>query len=166
MSEKNFLWLLQGMTIGSLPFVLFRKQPIKDWLIVFFLVGIVSGNIDKWLTRKGILQYPVRTFPRFLQTSFLFDYLLCPLLNVLYNQITFKDKPKLALLKLFLFITPMTVFELFLEKNTNLIKWKKGWTFYHTYISTFTKYFSVRLLMGLIRNISRSQEQNHRYQTD
>ncbi|WP_309143480.1 CBO0543 family protein [Bacillus sp. V3B] len=58
----------------------------------------------------------------------------------------------------FLFITPMTLFETWLEKNTSLIKWKNGWNWYHTYVSAFLKYLKVRFLMGLIRYLSHLQK--------
>jgi hypothetical protein len=79
-------------------------------------------------------------------------------MNIIYNQVTYKNSALKTFLKLFLFITPMTLFEAWLEKNTNLIKWKDGWKWYHTYSSIFTKYLSVRFLMAIIRYFSKMQQ--------
>ncbi|WP_184662963.1 CBO0543 family protein [Texcoconibacillus texcoconensis] len=151
MSEKKFLWALFGLGIIAFPWVIFRKAPLKDWVIVYFIVGFVSGIIDNIVTAKGFLRYPVKAFPRFFNVSCTFDFVVCPLMNVIYNQVTYHDKPHKTVLKLFLFITPMTLFETFLEKNTNLIQWRMGWKWYHTYVSIFIKYLSVRFIMTLIR---------------
>ena len=158
MNEKRFLNFLFTLGIIAFPFVVFRKKPLKDWLIVYFFVGLISGIIDKILVTKGKLKYPVKKFKNIFLVSCTFDYIICPLMNIIYNQVTYKDNYILKFLKLFLFITPMTLFETFLEKNTNLIKWKNGWKWYHTYISIFIKYFSVRTLMDLVRYISKLQD--------
>ncbi len=157
MNEKRFLNYLFYSSIIVFPFVVFRKKPLKDWLIVYFFVGLISGIIDKILVTRGKLKYPVKKFKNTFLVSCTFDFILCPLMNIVYNQVTHKDNALQKFIKLFLFITPMTLFETFLEKNTNLIKWKNGWKWYHTFISIFIKYLSVRTLMDIVRYFSKLQ---------
>ncbi|MFV8830085.1 CBO0543 family protein [Alkalihalobacterium sp. APHAB7] len=158
MNEKKFLNYMFYFGILAIPFVFFRKKPLKDWVIVYFIVGFVSGIIDNILVTRGKLKYPVKKFKNYFLVSCTFDFVLCPLLNVIYNQATYKNNAWQSFLKLFLFITPMSLFETWLEKNTNLIKWKNGWKWYHTYISIFTKYLSVRIIMAIIRYFSNLQQ--------
>lgn len=82
-----------------------------------------------------------------------FDLLLCPLMNIIFNQVTLKDEPINIIFKVFLFTTPMSLFEKWLEKNTGLIKWKKGWGWYHTFLSITLKYLGIRSFIGGIREL-------------
>lgn len=155
-NEKKFLWILFLGSLFAYPFTIIRKSPIKDWIIVFSLVGLISGIIDKILTEKGFLKYPT-TILKNLGISGTFDFMLCPLMNVIFNQFTYKDRPIYIFLKVLLFTTPMSLFEKWLEKNTSLIRWRNGWSWYHTFFSITLKYLAIRSIMGFIRYLSKVQ---------
>ncbi|WP_216828541.1 CBO0543 family protein [Alkalihalobacterium elongatum] len=158
MFEKIVLRIFFCGGLISIPLLLFRKPPIKDWIIVFLFTGIISGIIDMVLVSKNYLSYPKRLFPKKFQIHFLFDYIMCPVVSVAYNQWTYKDKSFRVFLKLFPFTIFHMLLEVLAERYTKLIRWKKGWKWYHTYFSMTLKYFIVRISIYFIRKVSKQQE--------
>ena len=148
-SEKNILRVL--FVFGIFSFLnLIRKPPMKDWLIIFFLKSYISSILDTIVVRKGYVQYPVKLSKTF-GISFLFDYLLFPIACIYYNQVTMNGKIKSIILKVLYFSVPMTLGELWLEKHTKIVKYKKGWNFFYTFSSLSGTFIFVRFIIQLIR---------------
>ncbi|WP_416149005.1 CBO0543 family protein [Salipaludibacillus sp. HK11] len=154
--QRNLLRTMAIISIGSLPFLL-RKPPIKDWLFVFFLDGLSNGFIDQILVQKNYLKYPIRTLPKFFKHHIVFDYLIYPIFTIIYNQITIKDNRFIAFLKLFIIIIPLTAIEFIAERKTNLIKWGRKWTVYHTFVWVMFKSSFTRIIIAVVRKISERQ---------
>lgn len=156
--EKVILKILLYSGLSSI-IILLRKPPIKDWIIVLSVTGLVSGIVDIILVSKKVLDYPLRLYPKKFKIHFLFDFILCPVVSILYNQVTFKDKALKTILKLF----PFTIIHVFLEilavKYTELIRWKNGWSWYHTFITMNVKYLSIRLFIEMVRKIAKKQKE-------
>lgn len=147
--EKNILRFL--FIFGIVAFInLIRKPPVKDWLIVFLLKGFISSILDTLIVKKGFVKYPL-TLLKSVNISFEFDYLLYPIACVYYNQITKKSTIMGILIKSLFFSIPMTVTEHFLEKKTNLIKFKKGWTSFTSFWTLTTTFLLSRSIMALVR---------------
>jgi hypothetical protein len=68
----------------------------------------------------------------------------------MYNQFTYKMKPLQSFLSVFLFSGPMTITERLLERNTNLVKYNKGW---NSYITFTVLSFTFLLVKGCIEGI-------------
>lgn len=154
--QKFVLRLLLLGGISSLPF-LFKKPPLKDWLLIYSLTAVISGIVDTILISKKYLEYPVRLLPNFFKIHFVFDFVLCPIIMVWYAQLTYKDKLPKIILKLLPFTTIHIIIESIAEKNTHLIKWKNGWHWYHSFITMTIKYLGIRLLIHLVTIISKKQ---------
>lgn len=149
--SKIFLrgFLLLGISL--LPFA-FNKKPIKDWIIVYALTALFSTLLDYLLVEKKLLSYPVRLFPKQFKFHIVFDLLLCPVVNVFYNRLTYSDKSIFKIIgKLFMFTIPQLSIEVLTGKYLNMVKWHKWWKWYHTFISMNAKYFLIRMFMGMIR---------------
>jgi hypothetical protein len=147
--EKNTLRLL--MVFGILSFVhLIRKPPAKDWLLIFLFKGYISSILDKLLVRKGYIKYPVKLFKCF-DISFVFDYLIFPITCVYYNQVTKASSIGGILIKVLLFSIPMAIAEHWFEKNTKLIKFKKGWNTTLSFLSINITFLVVRAFIALVR---------------
>lgn len=71
----------------------------------------------------------------------LFDYILFPITCVFYNQLTKDFRIIQCLLKVLYFSIPMTIAELWLEKNTRIIKYKNGWNWTTTFYSLSFPYY-------------------------
>ena len=149
--EKNLIKLLYFFGIGS--FIFSIKKPLaKDWLLVFFIKSYYASLVDQLVVKKSYVQYPTR-IPSKVRTSLLFDYILFPITCVFYNQLT-KDSPIIqCLLKVLYFSVPMTITELWLEKNTHLVKYKKGWNWKTTFNSLSFSFLLVRFSMSVIRRL-------------
>jgi len=151
--EKRFL---RGLLIGNLLIllpILYRKPPIRDWIIVYVYNAITNGLLDMPLTHHKVIRYPVRFLPKKFKIHILFDFLIYPTFTVFYNQLTKKDKPFVVIYKLVLFTIPPFFIELWAERKTKLIEWKEGWRWYHTYFSIILKSLLTRLVIEALRKL-------------
>lgn len=142
------LWIL-----GLMLFPTLFKKPIKERWIVFLFNSLINVYLDNYLVNTKRLQYPVRVKNAglFTKGSILYDNLLCPIVTVWYCQAT-KNTKKVSefLLKTFLYVLPQTVVEIVLEKYTNLIDYKNGWKWYHTFGAISLVKLMIRGFIGLI----------------
>lgn len=152
----KYLWIL-GIIIFS---TLFRK-PIRERWIVFLFNSLLNIYLDNYLVNTKRLKYPVREKHAGLFTSgsILYDNLLCPIVTVWYCQST-KNTKKISefLIKTFLYVLPQTVAEIFLEKYTDLIEYKKGWKWYHTFGAITAVKVLIRGMIELIEYKANSEE--------
>ena len=152
MKDRTILNLLTIFGIGGSIFFLTRKKgDLKDWFLIFFIKTLVSTVFDGPVIKTKYLQYPYRYFPKFFDSNIVFLYILFPLSCVMYNQFTYKMKPLKTILSVFLFSGPMTLFENWLEKNTNLVKYHKGWKSYITFIVLSFTFLLVKGCIEVIR---------------
>jgi hypothetical protein len=160
MKDRTILNILtvSGL-IGSIFFLLRKKGDLKDWFLIFFIKTLVSTLLDGPVIKKGYLQYPHRYFPKSFDSNIVFLYVLFPLSCVMYNQFTYKMAPLKTLLSVFLFSGPMTLIEHWLERNTNLVKYDKGW---RSSITLVVLSFTFLLVKGCIEGIRfLDKNQNH-----
>lgn len=156
--DKTFLRVVLIINLIVLIPIVLRKPPIKDWLLVYLYNAITNGLADRILSYYKIVKYPVRFLPNVFQSHILFDYLIYPTITVLYNQMTMKDKLFPIIYKLFYFTIPMFLVEYWAVRKTHLIKWSKGWKWYHTFISVSIKSLITRTFIGLTRMIDEIQK--------
>ncbi|MBD8067378.1 CBO0543 family protein [Bacillus sp. PS06] len=153
--------LLKFLTIigfALLP-VLIRKPPIKDWFLVFFIKGMLTGILDNIVVTKNKVSYPVRHYPKHFKIHLLFDFLLFPIACVFYNQLTYRSSIPGIIFKVFYLSVPMAIIEYFAEKYTNLLKFKNNWNSLYSLISLTCTFWFVRASIALIRYIDKKQ--NH-----
>lgn len=152
------IFLASSTLVGLilLPFAIV-KRPFKDWVIVY-LVSIMGNSLaDRYLVSKGFLTYKIRPFPNIFSIHLPFDFVHYPLSLLYYNQWTLNSKPIGIILKLLPFVIPQVLVETFAEKKTNLIKWKKGWKWYHSFITLVIKLLLCRSIISLIRVINKEE---------
>ncbi|MBB5174415.1 CBO0543 family protein [Texcoconibacillus texcoconensis] len=149
---QRFLRFILVAVIVFMPIIL-KKRPIKDWIIVYLFNAVTNGFIDNILTSLNIVKYPVRLLPKLFDISLVFDFFVYPFITIIFNQFTDKDKPFAIAYKLFLFAIPMLMIELWAEKKTSFIKWKKDWSWYHTFFGIILKSLLTRLVIGAIRKV-------------
>jgi hypothetical protein len=153
--EVRFLYVLLILSIGILP-VLFKRPSKKEWLLVFSFNGITNIILDKWVT-KNFISYPTRLLPSIFNIHILYDALLYPMVSVIYNQWTSKDKPIVIVCKLLFFSVPLTIFEFLTERKTGLIKWSNGWQWYHTLLSVSLKSLFTRSVVAIYRGFTKEE---------
>ena len=156
-SQRIFLRILFIVTLGVLPFLL-KKPPRRDWIIVFVYNAVTNGILDRMIVKRKTVQYPVRPLPKLFKIHVLFDFLVYPTITIIINQLTYKVKPLMIFFKLFYIIIPMLFIELWAERKTDLVKWKKGWEWYHTLASLTAKSLLTRLVIAVIRYVREKKE--------
>lgn len=148
--EKYTLRFL--MVFGLIMFAnLMRKPPTKDWLLIFLFKGYISSILDKTIVTKNKIIYPVKLVKWF-DISFVFDYILFPVVCGYYNQITKSSSIIWIRIKIFYFSIPMTLLEYFFETRTSLIKFRNGWNIYHSFLTMSLSFLVSRAYIALIRN--------------
>ena len=151
--QKNLLRIIFGIGIFLIPFA-FKREKLKDWLLIFFVKGYISSLINQIIVKKKHIVYPVRFMSKYFDLSILFDYFLFPLLCVFFNRTSEKSNLLSIFVQTFLYSTPMTILEVFLEKYTKLIKYKKGWNWVITYFTLVVTFLFVRGFITIIRKLS------------
>jgi hypothetical protein len=151
--QKKLLRIVLGIGLLLIPFA-FKREKLKDWLLIFFLKGYIASLLDQIIVKKKHVSYPVRFMSKYFDSSILFDYLLFPLLCVFYNRTSEKSNLNSIFLQAFTYSTPMTVLEMILEKKTNLIKYKKNWNWLITYVTLVVTFLFVRSFIAIIRKFN------------
>lgn len=148
-----FLYFLTIVGVFLLPFAIF-KRSFKDWIIVYLVSIIGNSWADRFLVSRGYLKYDIRPFKKSLKIHLPFDYVHYPLMLLYYNQWTLNSKPTGIVLKLFPFIIPQVLIETFAATKTDLITWRKGWNWQHSFISLAIKMLLCRGIISIIRIIN------------
>jgi hypothetical protein len=152
MKDRHILNILTLLGLGTTIFVLLRRKgDSKDWFLIFFIKTLVSTLIDGPVIKRKYVKYPNRYFPKLFDSNIVFLYILFPLSCVIYNQFTYKMKPLLSILSVFLFSGPMTLLEDWLEQHTNLVEYHKGWNSLYTFSVLTMTFWLVKSSIGLIR---------------
>lgn len=150
--EKNTLkFLYVACILSFLPLI--RRKPteeMNEWIIIFLVKSYISSLLDTIVNKKGFVKYPVN-LTKYFNISVLFSYLLFPLTCVYFNQITKNSNIIGILIKAIFFSAPMAIIEDFLEKNTKLVKYHKGWNSIISFISITSTFLLSRGIIAIIR---------------
>lgn len=92
---EKFTLRVLALLGSALVVKVIRKDSLRDWVIIFLLKGSLASFIDAIMTNKNLIKYPVRFMPQYFRINILFDYLLFPIMCVLFNQMTLQKIPKL-----------------------------------------------------------------------
>lgn len=154
--SSTFLVVITLIASFLLPFAIVKKS-FKDWVIVYLVSFIGNSMADRYLVSKGYLRYQIRPFPNKFKIHLPFDYIHYPLMLLYYNQWTLNSSLKGIILKLFPFVIPQVIIETIAAKKTKLISWKKGWSWYHSFISLVVKMLLCRSIIAVIRIINKDR---------
>lgn len=160
MKNKFEKTILSSLFVAGLLFFfpLIRKKPSKemnDWLLVFFIKSYISSILDTIINKKGYVKYPVNLGKNF-NISVLFSYLLFPLACIYFNQVTKNSSLTGTLVKVIFLGGPMALIESWLEKNTKIIKYGRGWNSFTSFVSISFTFLFVRGIMSIIRKLNNS----------
>ncbi|WP_456276056.1 CBO0543 family protein [Bacillus sp. AK128] len=155
--DKKLLKIFLCIGFLLIPFA-FKREGLKDWMIVFFLKGYISSFIGTVVVRNNQLSYPVRFMRKFFRISILFDYLLFPLICVFFNRVTVNKNSLATIGYAIVFSLPMTILEVILERFTDLIKYKNNWSWLITLITLTITFLFVRVSLGLIRSFDLAED--------
>jgi hypothetical protein len=149
--EKRTLGILFFLGISSFAYLVSKPAAKKDMLLVFFIKSYYSSLADNVVVKMGYVKYPTRWTPNLFNTSVIFDYLLFPVCCMYYNLVTKDSNIIQCLKKVLYFSVPITAIELWFEKKTSLVKYKKSWDWRYTFVSVTASFLIVRGVMYFIR---------------
>jgi hypothetical protein len=150
--DSMIIWTFVIGSAGS-AFWWLRKQPLKDWILVYLLIAFLSALIDSFVVTYGWIDYPVRILPRVFDINVLFDFFVFPTLSVFHNQTSYSAKRTGIIGQAFLYSTPIMLLEILIVKYTHLIEYHK-WNWAYTLLSLVATFLMVRFMIGVIRRYS------------
>ena len=122
----------------------------RDWVVVF----LFKSNIDfLWgspVVSLKLIEYPDRWFPRYYETSVLFEVWVFPILCVWYNQITRDKGLGSIILYAIIFSAGITAIEYPLEIYTDLIHYIE-WSWFTTFYTLNITFLMSRTFIALFR---------------
>lgn len=126
------LWLVPGNKIREAIAIFLFKQSVT-WVL-----GLIAVELK-------LIKYPVREFQRATKTSFTFEYFAYPAICVIFNlYYPFGESILNQFIHYFFYTTGITVFEVLLEKHTDLVDYMK-WKWYWTWASIFITFLMSNL---------------------
>lgn len=150
MKDRRLLHISLVAGIGLLP-ILLRKPGPKKWAVIHASNAVASHLMDDYLVKTKQLEYPVRLFPRVFNIELVYDYLICPLLSILYCQSSYNASLANTAVQGVLFAIPQVAIEYAAERKTKLIKYRNGWTWVHSFVGIVATKYVFRALFELMK---------------
>ena len=126
--------------------LLISKKKAREASFIFLMAQFPSWFFGLLVVEFGLLKYPYREFSKSNTTSFTFEFLVLPILNIFFNIRYPKSNNKMKVLKHYIIYGGIvTILEVILEKYTNLIEYVKWhWTF--TLITLMLFFYLLRII--------------------
>ncbi|MDT8901549.1 CBO0543 family protein [Anaeroselena agilis] len=122
----------------------------RDWVVVFLFKCTVDFLWGSAVVSLKLIEYPDRLFPRYYDTSILFEIWVFPVLCILYNQLTRTRGLTAAVGYALLFSAGITALEYPLEYYTNLIEYK-NWTWFTSFYTITATFLISRAFIAFYR---------------
>ncbi|MFB9329399.1 CBO0543 family protein [Paenibacillus aurantiacus] len=120
------------------------KDKLREATIIFLFKQTMTWSFGLLVVEWGLIEYPIREFVKANATSFSFEYFIYPALCVIFN-LHYPTGAKWKKWAWFLaFPTAMTILEVEIERNTELIHYVH-WNWCYTWVTLLTTYFMSRV---------------------
>ncbi|OGO79548.1 MAG: hypothetical protein A2Y23_09790 [Clostridiales bacterium GWB2_37_7] len=121
--------------ISVLSLIFVPKSKAFQAQFVFLFVGLPTWILGLTAVQLGLIEYPFRELSTVNRTSFIFEYLVLPIMSIHFNVRFPERSSKVVTIMYYLGIAlGFTVIEYFVEKYTLILKYT-GWQLYWTFIS-------------------------------
>jgi hypothetical protein len=131
--EAIILIAVPIISILSLKFV--PKKKAFQAQFIFSFVEFITWILGLTVVQLGLIEYPYRELSTVNRTSFIFEYLVLPIMCIHFNVRYPRHSSKAIGLMYYLGITlTFTMMEYFMEKYTSILDYT-GWHLYWTFIS-------------------------------
>lgn len=139
--DYTLLYILYACTIISLVYI--PRNKLIEASIIFLFQQSITWGLGIIIVGLHLVEYPVRELAKVNGTSFLYEFLLYPVISIFFCLYYPKTSTKWKrFIYIFVFCTGLTVLEVLFEKYTHLIKYIH-WKWYYTWISDFGTLFLV-----------------------
>lgn len=153
MSKEHKILLITWVSLSFLLVWLVPGDKIREASLIFLFKQLLTWLFGVVVAELGLIQYPVRLFKKAIKTSFDFEFFAYPAICVFFNLFyPFGDSIIVQIAHYALYTTGITVFEVLLERYTNLInyiKWKWYWTWITVFITFMASNFFYRWFFQL-----------------
>ncbi|WP_170885520.1 CBO0543 family protein [Bacillus alkalicellulosilyticus] len=159
--EKKVL-LISAISAVLLTPLSFIGKDYKKWIMCFLINSYTNVFVAPALATNGYLRYPVRLFPKIYKSSIIYDYFICSLITTWYCRFTLHDNWHNAIWKVLFFAAPQAILELWFERNTKLIKYNRGWTGFHSFVTIALAKYVIRLFIVYLDKFEQKQDDIHK----
>ncbi len=133
-------WIITS--IGLIIFV--PKIKIREAIVIFLFKQLITWVVGLLVAELGLIIYPIRSFAYATQASFDFEYFIYPAICVIFNlHYPVGTKPLRQLIHYFSYCSAITIIEVIIERNTDIIDYVH-WEWYVTWITLFITFWVSR----------------------
>ncbi len=121
--------------VSILSLLVVPKNKLLQAQFVFLFVSVLTWILGLSVVQLGLIEYPYRELSNVNRTSFIFEYLVLPIMCI-HFYVHFPERSSKAVKYIYYFgITLVfSVIEYFFERYTLLLKYT-GWQIYWTFVS-------------------------------
>lgn len=142
--EKTLLAVAGIICFLVLPFI--RGKDVVKAAFIFLQTQFFSWMLGLIVVQSGWLDYPVREFAKANATSFLFEYMLFPVMTIVF--ILKYPSNKSLIIRIAYYATVVSVFtfvEFIVEKYTLIIQYH-AWKWYWTWVTVALTFYIVMVI--------------------
>lgn len=134
MKIEGFL-LVSVPIISILSLIFVPKKKVFQAQFIFLFMSLPAWILGLTVVQLGLLEYPYRELSNVNRTSFIFEYLVLPIMAIHFNARYPEDSSKIIKIIYYAGVTlAFTIVEYFTEKYTDVLTYT-GWKLYWTFIS-------------------------------
>ena len=121
--------------ISVLSLIFIPKNKLFQAQFIFVFVSVPTWILGLLVVQLGLIEYPYRELSHVNRTSFIFEYIVLPIMYI-HFYVHFPERSSKTVKYIYYVGTTLvfTVIEHFIEKYTLLLKYT-GWQIYWTFIS-------------------------------
>lgn len=120
------------------------RKRLREAQVIFLFKQALTMLIGVAVVQKRLISYPYRFFNKAINSSFTFEYFIFPSISVFFNLYYPQYKSKgIQCLYYLIYASLMTTLEVFLERNTQLIKYLK-WKWWYSWTSIMASFYLSR----------------------
>jgi|GEM_PF-6132288 len=147
MSKNRRILLISTILALAMMPILLRRRYRKKSIIIFFLSAIFNSVLSHILIAKNYFSQPSRYFHKYFISNILYDWLVLPLIAVLYCQATASAGAVISTSYAVALSSFQALLEYWMLIDTSLIKYnEKKWSIWHTLITLIL--YKVILMKG------------------
>ena len=137
------------ITLGLFIFAV-DWRCFRDWIAVFLFQGLLNLLWGGAVAHLKMVEYPVRLFTNYYDSSVFFELWVFPVLGILYNQVTRERGFRAVFGYALLFAAGITAVEYPLELYTGLIKYNT-WSFVTSFYTLALSLLISRVFLACYR---------------
>lgn len=134
MMKLEAILLISVPIISVLSLLLVPKKKLFQAQYIFLFMSLPAWILGLTAVQLGLIEYPYRELSNANRTSFIFEYLVLPIMAIHFNARYPERTNKLVKIIYYVGATLVfTVVEYFAEKYTEILTytgWKLSWTFF------------------------------------